>query len=421
MAMQGLITFEKHLFVMIKMVKKSHDKELDLRKFDKELSPADAVEARRSSLEEFSRVSLKNIGSSSLDYPSLVGKNAENVIGSVEIPLGVIGPLRINGRYADGDFYIPMATTEGALIASVGRGAKAASSSGGVNARILKDEMTRGPVFRLDSVSDSEEFLKWINDNYDAIKESAESTTGHGKLSSIVPFVLGNNVWLRFGYKTGDAMGMNMATIATEAACSYIEDNFGRAELIAISGNMCSDKKESMVNNLYGRGKSVVAEALISKEILESVFHGVLAKDVHDTNLRKNWLGSARAGSSKYNAHFANTVAAIFLATGQDPAQVVESSSGYTWTEARGEDLYISVTMPSLEVGTVGGGTHLGAQKEALSLVKAYGGGDPPGSNSAKLAEIIASAVLCGELNLLAALSMKELGKAHKKLGRNMK
>lgn len=403
------------------MVKKNHENELDLRGFDKELSPADAVEARRSAIEEISRVSLKSIGSSSLDYSALVGKNAENVIGSIEIPVGVIGPLKVNGKYAKGEFYVPMATTEGALIAGVGRGTKAVSISGGVKASVLKDEMTRGPVFRVESVSDSEEFLEWINENYERIKEAAEATTGHGKLNSIVPFVLGNNVWLRFGYKTGDAMGMNMATIATEAACSYIEENFERAELIAISGNMCSDKKESMVNNLYGRGKSVIAEALVKKEVLESVFHGVTAEKIHDTNLRKNWLGSARAGSSKYNAHFANTVAAIFLATGQDPAQVVESSSGYTWTEARGEDLYMSVTMPSLEVGTVGGGTHLDAQKEALMLIKAYGSGDPPGSNSARLAEIIASAVLCGELNLLAALGMKELGKAHRKLGRNIK
>ena len=314
-----------------------------------------------------------------------------------------------------------MATTEGALIASIARGARAVSNSGGSKVRVLKDEMTRGPVFKLDSILDVEEFLPWIERNYKKIKEAADSTTSHGELSSITPLALGNNVWLRFGYRTGDAMGMNMATIATEAASSYIEENFGKAKLIAISGNMCSDKKESMVNNIYGRGKTVVAEAIINKETLDSVFHGAKAEDVNDTNLRKNWLGSARAGSTKYNAHFANTIAAIFLATGQDPAQVVESSSGYTWTEVRGSSLYVSVTLPSLEVGTIGGGTHLPSQKAALSLMDVYGSKEPSGFNSLKLAEIIASTVLCGELNLLAALSMKELGKAHKRLGRNLK
>lgn len=419
--MQGLITFEKHLFVMIKMVKRGHDQTFNLRDFDEKYDPNEAVEARRAALEKILGVELGSIGASSLDYASLVGKNAENVIGSVEIPMGVIGPLEIKGKYAKGSFYVPMATTEGALIASIARGARAVSNSGGSKVRVLKDEMTRGPVFKLDSILDVEEFLPWIERNYKKIKEAADSTTSHGELSSITPLALGNNVWLRFGYRTGDAMGMNMATIATEAASSYIEENFGKAKLIAISGNMCSDKKESMVNNIYGRGKTVVAEAIINKETLDSVFHGAKAEDVNDTNLRKNWLGSARAGSTKYNAHFANTIAAIFLATGQDPAQVVESSSGYTWTEVRGSSLYVSVTLPSLEVGTIGGGTHLPSQKAALSLMDVYGSKEPSGFNSLKLAEIIASTVLCGELNLLAALSMKELGKAHKRLGRNLK
>jgi hydroxymethylglutaryl-CoA reductase (NADPH) len=214
-------------------------------------------------------------------------------------------------------------------------------------------------------------------------------------------------------------MGMNMATVATEAVCSYIEENFKGARLVAVSGNMCSDKKQSLVNAIEGRGKSVVAEAVVPEKVLKEIFN-TTAEAVNEVNLRKNWAGSARAGSAtQFNAHFANTVAAIFLATGQDAAQVVESSSGYTWTELRKEGLYISVTLPSLEVGTKGGGTGLPTQSESLSIMKVGGSGNPLGSNSMKLAEIIASAVTAGELNLLAAFATRELGKAHQKLGRN--
>ncbi len=402
------------------LVNRVAKREMGLHQIDDEAEPSEAVEIRRKAVEKMTGRSLKSIGSVSLDYSSIRNKNAENVIGGTIMPLGIAGPILLNGGIAKGEFYVPMATTEGALIASTSRGMKGITASGGATARIIEDGMARAPVFALDSIADVEKFLKWIKDNTSEIRETAEATTSHGKLKDIMPFVVGNNVWLRFRYGTGDAMGMNMVTIATEAACSYIEQNFKGARCVAVSGNMCSDKKESLINNLYGRGKTVICDATISGKVLASVFKTTAAK-ANEVNLRKNLLGSARAGSLKYNAHFANTVAAIFAATGQDIAQVVESSSGYTWTEVRGEDLYVSVTLTSLEVGTVGGGTSLPTQTEALSILGVSGAGSPPGSNSSRLAEIISAAVLAGELNLICALSARELGKAHKKLGRNVK
>lgn len=395
--------------------------EIQLHEIDNFLEANAAMVARRLAIERLTNSNLPSIGSTILDYAEIKNRNAENVIGAVQVPMGVIGPLRVNGDYARGEFYVPLATTEGALIASVNRGAKAVTLSGGTRVKIIFDGMTRAPVFKLDSIIDVVDFLDWVKRHYEDLKHIAESTTSHGKLISVEPYVLGNNVWLRFIYDTGDAMGMNMATIATEKVCEYIEENFGRARCLAVSGNMCSDKKQSIVNSLHGRGKTVVAEALIPNDIITKV----LKSDknlIHEVNLRKNWAGGARAGTFfQYNAHFANIIAAIFLATGQDMAQVVESSSGYTWTEVRENGIYISVTLTSLEIGTVGGGTRLPTQREALSIMGVYGSGNPPGSNAKKFAEIIASTVLAGELNLLSALANKELGKAHLKLGRAAK
>ncbi|MEJ2779249.1 hydroxymethylglutaryl-CoA reductase (NADPH) [Stygiolobus sp. RP850M] len=395
--------------------------EIQLHEIDNFLEANAAMVARRLAIERLTNSNLPSIGSTILDYAEIKNRNAENVIGAVQVPMGVIGPLRVNGDYARGEFYVPLATTEGALIASVNRGAKAVTLSGGTRVKIIFDGMTRAPVFKLDSIIDVVDFIDWVKKHYEDLKHIAESTTSHGKLISVEPYVLGNNVWLRFIYDTGDAMGMNMATIATEKVCEYIEENFGRARCLAVSGNMCSDKKQSIVNSLHGRGKTVVAEALIPNDIITKV----LKSDknlIHEVNLRKNWAGGARAGTFfQYNAHFANIIAAIFLATGQDMAQVVESSSGYTWTEVRENGIYISVTLTSLEVGTVGGGTRLPTQREALSIMGVYGSGNPPGSNAKKFAEIIASTVLAGELNLLSALANKELGKAHLKLGRAAK
>ena len=374
--------------------------------------------ARRLALEKMYGISLSSIGSTILDFDELVGRNIENPIGAVQVPVGVAGPLRIEGDYARGDYYIPLATTEGALVASVNRGAKAITLSGGARTKILFDGMSRAPAIWTPSIVEAVRLVKWVEEHFNDIKREAESTTRHGKLKRIDAFHVGNIVWLRFVFETGDAMGMNMVTIAVDKAVKWIVDNFpGNARVVSLSGNMCVDKKPSYLNMVFGRGKTVVAEAIVKRDIVEEVLK-TKPEQIDFVNRVKNLLGSARAGSLSYNAHYANIIAAIFIATGQDVAQVVESSMGYTWTEVRNGDLYISVTLPSLEVGTVGGGTRLPTQREALALLGVAGGGDPPGINAKKFAEIVAATVLAGELSLLAALASGDLAEAHKRLGR---
>lgn len=391
--------------------------EVKLHEFEKIYGDANkAAEARRQFLERVTGVKLENIGKTTIDLNTVVGKNIENVIGAVQIPVGVAGPLLIKGDYANGHFYIPLATTEGALVASVNRGAKIITESGGTRVKVLKDGMTRAPLFKLQSVIEAIKFVEWVYQHFDELKKVAESTTKHGKLKEVQPFIVGNYVWLRFVFSTGDAMGMNMVTIATDAIAKYISEKFPEAKLVALSGNMCVDKKANAVNFILGRGKTVIAEALIKRDVLKKF--GVSPEDVHNVNVEKNLIGSALAHSYGFNAHFANIIAAIFIATGQDVAQVVESSMGITTTEPREEGLYISVFLPSLEVGTVGGGTGLPTQREALELLGVAGPGNPPGTNALKFAEIVASAVLAGELNLLLALTRNELASAHQRLGR---
>jgi hydroxymethylglutaryl-CoA reductase (NADPH) len=373
---------------------------------------------RRLYLEDIKGISLSSIGSTIIDFEEVVGRNIENPIGAVQIPLGVAGPLKIVGEHVHGDFYIPLATTEGALVASISRGAKAITLSGGAFATVYRDGMTRAPLFKTANAKKAVELAKWVLNNIEDIKKVAESTTRYGKLVAIEPYIAGNNVWLRFKFTTGDAMGMNMVTMAVDKAAKYIEEKFGETELVALSGNMCVDKKPAYINSILGRGKSVVAEAVIKKDVVSSVLKTSVNAMV-DVNSRKNLLGTAMAGGIGLNAHVANVIAAIFIATGQDVAQVVESSIAYTWMEETQDgDLYASVTLPSLEVGTVGGGTWLPTQKEALSLLGVYGSGDPPGINSVKFAEIVASAALAGEVNLVAALASDQLARAHERLGR---
>ncbi|MCX8137267.1 hydroxymethylglutaryl-CoA reductase, partial [Pyrobaculum aerophilum] len=315
--------------------------EVKLHEFEKVYGDANkAAEARRQYLEKVTGVKLENIGRTIIDLNTVVGRNIENVIGAVQIPVGVAGPLLVRGDYANGYFYVPLATTEGALVASVNRGAKFVTESGGARVKVLKDGMARAPLFRVPSLIDAVELVEWVTGHFEELKKVAESTTRFGKLKDIQHFIVGNYVWLRLVFSTGDAMGMNMVTIASEAVAKFIQENFPKAKLIALSGNMCVDKKANAVNFILGRGKTVVAEAVIKKEILERL--GITPEDVHNVNVRKNLIGSALAHSYGFNAHFANIIAAIFIATGQDVAQVVESSMGITSTEAREDGLYIS-------------------------------------------------------------------------------
>ena len=368
------------------------------------------AEERRKAAETFTGTKLEHVSKYSFD-PKDAEKNIENMIGVTQVPLGFAGPITIDGEYAKGEFIVPLATTEGALVASVSRGMSVISSSGGARTKIFKDAMTRAPVFRVDGVAHSAEVIEWISKNGKKIAEAVKGTTSHGKLVGIETFPNGRNLFVRFSYETGDAMGMNMVTIATEAVCKLIEKETN-AVLVSVSGNMCTDKKPSWINAIEGRGKTVAAESLIPADIVEKKLHASVDSIV-ETNIRKNLIGSAMAGSIGHNAHAANMAAALYIATGQDPAQVVEASLTMTVCESVGGNLYISVRMPAVEVGTVGGGTRLPCQSEALRMIGCLGSG-----KAKKLAEIVAATVLAGELSTLGAQASGQLGKAHRELGR---
>ena len=368
------------------------------------------MDARRRAVEEYVGAGLEHCGNCSFD-PIVAEKNVENMIGCTQMPLGYVGPLKVKGDHAQGEFLVPMATTEGALVASVNRGASVITTCGGAEAIIIKDEMTRAPVFRTSGVRQARQTVDWVNEHYEEIKETAASTTRHGKLIKVRAFASGRSLFLRFSYDTGDAMGMNMSTIATEAACRLIEERTG-IKLISISGNMCVDKKPAAINFIEGRGKTVLVDIRIPEDLVRNKLH-TTPEAMVETCYRKNLVGSSMSLSYGFNAHAANMLAALYIATGQDAAQVVEGSMASTTCELCEQGVYISVRLPCLEVGTVGGGTKLPCQSEALSMMGCLGPG-----KAKKLAEIAGALVLAGELSTLAAQSAGELGKAHQALGR---
>lgn len=390
--------------------------EISFHEIEKMLDPDASIELRRTAVSELTGTTFDHISDYSMDIENVTKRNIENMIGAIQVPLGVAGPLRIKGEYARGDYYIPLATTEGALVASADRGSSVITVSGGANVRIFKDEMTRAPVFRTKDIIGAKKLVGWVDENFVMLKQKAQSTTRFGELISINAFTTGRNVFLRFSYDTKDAMGMNMVTIATDAAVDLILSE-NDVELVALSGNMCSDKKPAAINAILGRGKTVSADVFMLKETISDILKTTPEK-MAEVNYRKNLLGSARAGSLGFNAHAANIAAAMFIACGQDAAHVVEASNAITTMELTDDGLYCSVTLPSLNVGTVGGGTRIATQLECLNMIGVAGAGDPPGTNAKKLAEIIAAAVLAGEISLLGALSARHLARAHAALGR---
>jgi hydroxymethylglutaryl-CoA reductase (NADPH) len=377
-----------------------------------------AAEIRRLFLEKTLGVQLKNIGYYSMDLDVTAKRNIESPIGIGQIPMGIAGPLRVKGDYADGEYYIPLCTTEGALVASVNRGCSAITESGGARAKIIRDCMARAPLFITPSIEHAYKLVQWVREHRKEIEEVFNSVDPYVKLIDVQPWIVGRNVWLRFTANTFDAMGMNGVTLACDRTGRFIEESVKFARMISLSGNLCVDKKPSAINWLLGRGKTVVAEAIIKREVVMEKLK-TTPEDAADVCTRKNLLGSGLAHAYGLNAHVANIVAAMFIATGQDCAQVVESSMAITTAEVTSEgDLYVSVTMPSLEVGTVGGGTGLPTQREALAIMGCAGPGNPPGSNAKKFAEIVAAACLAGEVSLLSALAAGHLAQAHARLGR---
>jgi hydroxymethylglutaryl-CoA reductase (NADPH) len=390
--------------------------ELKLYELEKELEPMDAIRVRREYIEQETGKKMENIGIFSIDIERVVKRNCENMIGTVQVPLGVAGPITVKGGYAQGSYWLPLATTEGALVASVNRGCSAITKAGGADVRILHDGMTRAPVFAADSVVHAAEVCDWVAAHREELRLAAERTTSHGKLIDIVTFVAGTSVFVRLEFDTKDAMGMNMVTIASANVAELVAEGTG-ARLIALSGNMCTDKKPAAINAIMGRGRSTVAGIALTHEMIEQVLK-TDAKTLFEVNYRKNLIGSARAGSLGFNAHAANVVTAMFIACGQDAAHAVDGSTCMTTVDLTDTGVYVAVTLPSLPVGTVGGGTGVDTQHECLNILGVAGSGDPPGTNAKKLAEIIAAGVLAGELSLLGALASQHLARAHQKLGR---
>lgn len=352
-------------------------------------------------------VSLSSIARTLIDPQEDI--HCENLIGAISLPLGVAGPIKIKGDFVKRDCFIPLATTEGALIASVNRGAKAISQAGGAIVSFHKVGTTRGPVFIAKSPSHAREIAVWVQANKKRVANILEIESRHLKFLEMTVKTVGRYLFLRIQCDTDQAMGMNMITLATHRLCEFLEQNKGIV-CLAVAGNFDIDKKPAWLNILYGRGYEVWADVQLTAKIIKEVLK-TTPQRLFDVWISKCMVGSAMSGSLGFNAHFANIVAAFFAATGQDLGHIVEGSTGFTVMHLnKNGSIHVSVYMPSIMLGTVGGGTRLKTQSEAQSIT---------GSTSAQeLVEVLGAAVLAGEVSLLASLAQGTLAKAHKKLGR---
>lgn len=370
------------------------------------------IHERQEFVEQFTGEKLHHLTHYSLD-PQTTQGNIENFTGVAQIPLGFAGPLTINGEHAQGDFLIPMATTEGTLVASYNRGIKVVNLSGGVKCTVVADAMQRAPVFVFEDARQGREFVKWVEANTGQIREEAEATSSVAKLLEVDPYLSNKFVYLRFNYSTGDAAGQNMVGRATFAACSWILDQYEGVKHFYLESNFATDKKASQINIMRTRGKRVTAEAVIKRDVL--IQHMRVEPESLAYHQKIANVGSILSGANNNGAHSANAITAMFIATGQDVANVSESSAAILYSEMTPQrDLYISITIPSLIVATYGGGTGLATQRECLKLLGCYGKG-----NVNKLAEIVAGTVLAGELSLGAAISSSDWVSSHERYGRN--
>ncbi|MBC8047142.1 MAG: hydroxymethylglutaryl-CoA reductase, partial [Fimbriimonadaceae bacterium] len=355
-------------------------------------------------------------GEKIFNEPESLRGNIEQYIGMTQIPTGIIGPLHIHGTLAQGDFYVPLATSEGALVASYNRGARATRMCGGIVSICLTESVQRAPVFKFKSLSEEGKFLAWILDKMEIFQEIVSKTSRYAKLHDMKINMEGNTCVLIFEYTTGEASGQNMVTICTNEVCKYILEHTPiKPQYWFIEGNYSGDKKATAVSFINVRGKKVTAEALIKKDIIKTVLH-TSAKDIAQY-WQTSSVAAVQSGSIGIQGHFANGLTAIFLATGQDAACVSEAFVGITRMEvAEDDDLYVSVTLPSLVVGTIGGGTGLPTQNECLELLNCKG----PHS-ARKFAEICGATVLAGELSIAAAMASGDFSDAHKIFGRKHK
>ena len=345
--------------------------------------------------------------------PAVTNGNNENFIGAAQVPIGVAGPLKMVGEHARGDFYIPLATTEGTLVASYSRGMRVISECGGARTTVVKHSMQRAPVFLFDNALEAREFGKWLNDNLEAIRAVVDASTDVPYLTEIEQYIVGNMLYTRFCYTTGDAAGQNMTGKATLYACEWIRAKHPLKPRYILSGNIDTDKKHSAMNMIQTRGKRVIAEFTLKRDVAKELLR-----------IDTEWLykyrqiasvGTHLAGGAYSGAHAANGIAAMFIATGQDAANVAESHAGLNYGELLDNgDFYWSVTLPALICAAYGGGTGLQTQRECLEMMDCYGTG-----KGDKLAEIIAAVVLAGDVSLSSAILAHEWVSSHEKMGRN--
>ena len=372
----------------------------------------DAMAARRREfVREQTGADLSHVAHHSLG-PALLPGNIENFVGVAQVPMGIAGPLRVQGEHAQGDFYVPLATTEGTLVASYNRGMRLLAECGGVKATVVEHAMQRAPVFILRDARQARDFGRWVDENFAAIRAAAEATTRSGRLIHIGQYQVGPLRYLRFNYTTGDAAGQNMTGKATLAACEWMRRNAPGEPTFILSGGLDTDKKHSHINMLLTRGKRVVAEAVLRRDVVKRLL-GVDTGDLFAAR-QIHLAGSFLAGAASTSAHLANGLAALFIATGQDAANVSESHASITYTQLLGDgDYYWSMTLTSLIVATYGGGTGLPTQRQCLEMMGCYGEG-----KADKLAEICAAVGLAGDISLAGAVLHGDWVSSHERLGR---
>jgi hydroxymethylglutaryl-CoA reductase (NADPH) len=373
-----------------------------------------AIKERQKFVEEYTGKKLEHIPHYSFD-PHITAGNCEHFTGVAQVPIGFAGPVTIHGEHAQGDFIVPMATAEGTLVASYNRGIKLLNACGGVKCSVVDDAMQRAPVFVMEDARGARDFIAWVRANFRQIAEHAEATTRIGKLSYIDCYQAIKMAYLRFNFTTGDAAGQNMVGRATFAACSWILDHYKEHPIkhFYLESNLATDKKASQVNLMHTRGKRVTAEAVIKRDVLNQFMRVDTRTLAYHSGVAN--IGAILSGANNNGLHSANGITAMFIATGQDVANVSESSAGILYTNLTPEDdLYIAITIPSLIVATYGGGTGLATQRECLELLGCYGK-----NRVRKFAEIVAAVVLAGELSLAAAISSSDWVSSHEQYGRN--
>jgi hydroxymethylglutaryl-CoA reductase (NADPH) len=370
------------------------------------------IQQRRALIEETTGAELRHIVHHSFD-PHITKGNCENFVGVAQVPIGLAGPLVIHGEHAEGEFLIPLATSEGTLVASYSRGMKVLSLCGGVRATVVADAMQRAPVFVFPDARASRDFLAWVEEKLPEIRREAENTSSVARLQYVDSYSASKFAYLRFGFSTGDAAGQNMVGRATFAACNWILEHYKGITHFYLESNIATDKKASHINLLRTRGKRVTAEATISRDVMSRYLRVEPEQLAHHYGVAN--VGAFLSGANNNGAQSANGITAMFIATGQDVANVAESSAGILYSELTGAgDLYLSLTIPSLIVATHGGGTGLPTQRECLEILRCYGKGKVN-----RLAEIVAGVALAGEISLGAAISSSDWVSSHEKHGRN--